>query len=833
MAAQPHEPLSGPDLDAAIAHLSQIIGGETVGNFVLAFIRKGAGGKDEVIHRALSLQRADWRAMARKYIERYAGSHDCYLSVARFGDDPAGKVSRTVANMIGSRWVLCDLDDKSIGAAVPPASIEVETSAGRRQLYYRLAEPLDATAIKDLNIRIARACGCGNEAVDAVHLLRLPGTFNRKPTRNGAIVAVVRSEPDNRYTPADFAHLPPPPPRPGPAPVPQLATGGRVAARLLVERALDRLAGADREGRNNRGFWLAAQLRDNGYNQEETIEIMAEQYQPRVPPANPDGVVEPYTTEEMLRTIDSAYTQQPREPWRQTRRRIRAREAAGSLHLVTEDGDAGCADTLPAIDAGNHDLPDVAGRAWDALKAWNRPPRLFLHADAPVRMEESADGEPVLAALTEKRMRYEVARAADWYVRKGKDQVEVGAEPPLAVIQDMLATPLPPLPVLRRIATTPIFAPDGRLIKEPGFDAESGIHLCPAPGVTLPHVPAEPTEAEIQAARSLICDDLLADFPFADDGDKAAAVALFLLGFVREMIPGLTPLHGIESPQAGSGKGLLADACTRAAFGSFGGSLTEASSNDEWRKQIGAKLRAGAPILRFDNIAKPLDSAALASALTAPVFEDRLLGQNAAFKAPARCIWLYTANNPVMSTEIARRTVRIRLDAKEARPWERTGFRHPNLSLWMDDHRGDLIGAALTLIRAWLVAGRPLAAVTLGSYELWAATMGGILDVAGVPGFLTNLADFYEAADIEGGAWRELIAAWRGKHESDKVTAHDLFTLTYSVDGFDFGNGSEKAQRTSFGMQLAKQRDRIYDGYHIKDAGKFHNKQQWQLVRLD
>jgi hypothetical protein len=77
----------------------------------------------------------------------------------------------------------------------------------------------------------------------------------------------------------------------------------------------------------------------------------------------------------------------------------------------------------------------------------------------------------------------------------------------------------------------------------------------------------EPTAADLDRARALIVDDLLIDFPFVSDPDRAHAVALFLLPFVRELIAGPTLLHLIEAPTMGSGKGLLADGgcCRRSA----------------------------------------------------------------------------------------------------------------------------------------------------------------------------------------------------------------------------------------------------------------------------
>ena len=94
--------------------------------------------------------------------------------------------------------------------------------------------------------------------------------------------------------------------------------------------------------------------------------------------------------------------------------------------------------------------------------------------------------------------------------------------------------------------------------------------------------------------------------------------------------------------------------------------------------------------------------------------------------------------------ELARRTVRIRLDAKMDRPWERTEFRHPHLLEWVMQHRGELIWTALTLIRAWLVAGQPEGASVLGGFEAWSRVVGGVLSVAQVPGFLDNVREVYE-----------------------------------------------------------------------------------------
>lgn len=86
---------------------------------------------------------------------------------------------------------------------------------------------------------------------------------------------------------------------------------GRVDAERLIRAALDRVSS---EGRNNTGFWLAAQLRDNGYSQSEAAGAMRD-YRARVPSSNTKGEREPYTESEMLATLREAYSRPAREPW--------------------------------------------------------------------------------------------------------------------------------------------------------------------------------------------------------------------------------------------------------------------------------------------------------------------------------------------------------------------------------------------------------------------------------------------------------------------------------------------------------------------------------------
>ena len=161
----------------------------------------------------------------------------------------------------------------------------------------------------------------------------------------------------------------------------------------------------------------------------------------------------------------------------------------------------------------------------------------------------------------------------------------------------------------------------------------------------------------------------------------------------------------------------------------------------------------------------------------------------------------------------------------------REGFKHANLREWADEHRGELIWAGLSLVRAWLAADRPKPQVKpLGSYEEWSLIVGGILENAGISGFLGNLNEFYEASDLESQVWQQLVGLWHQRYEQREVGVADLYELALSCDGFDLEGRGDRAQRISFSRQLAAMRDRVIDQHRIVKAGKKHNAQQWKLL---
>lgn len=486
----------------------------------------------------------------------------------------------------------------------------------------------------------------------------------------------------------------------------------------------------------------------------------------------------------------------------------------------------------PAIDLTEHDKATVA--AWKAILATNSHTDaaefLFRYGDQPSRLEHTDEGRLVPRPLTVDRMRHRLTEIAVWRKKGQSGPYSLPAAPP-ELVRNVLATPDPPLPVLSRIVEVPVLGADGTIHDRPGYSPKHRVFYEPAADLVVPVVSRRRNSRDVPKARDLILTELLGDFPFVSDAERAHALCLVVQPFVRDLVTGPTPLFLIEAPTPGTGKTLVAHAAAWAALGSQAPTMTEGRDEDEWRKRITAVLRKSPVAVLIDNLREPLDSAALSSALTSEVWEDRRLGHSETLTLPNRATWIATGNNPQLSGELARRTVRIRVDAQLEHPEDRGTFRHPDLLGWAKEHRGELVWAALTLARAWVVAGRPKPPGGLGSFESWAHVMGGICHVAEVPGFLGNLKDHRQNAGTEhddmGAFLQEWLAHYPNGHavRTRDIPAH-LIALLH-VDPTQ-NSASHKA-----GLLLGKHVDRRYGDAVLRHGSKRGGVITWRVDRFE
>jgi hypothetical protein len=113
------------------------------------------------------------------------------------------------------------------------------------------------------------------------------------------------------------------------------------------------------------------------------------------------------------------------------------------------------------------------------------------------------------------------------------------------------------------------------------------------------------------------------------------------------------------------------------------------------------------------------------------------------------------------------------------------------------------------LIRHWLASGRRPGQARLGSFTEWAQALSGILEAAGIPGLLTNVADFYQRADDETAPIRAFLAAWWQRDGTEPRQAKDLLPLALEAE-VDVSAKTEHAQNIKLGRLLKSERDRRY-----------------------
>jgi hypothetical protein len=501
-------------------------------------------------------------------------------------------------------------------------------------------------------------------------------------------------------------------------------------------------------------------------------------------------------------------------------------DADGTLDAVVADGATGTGEPepspaarprrqLPEIVVSDRQLRDVVDEAWQAVERYHRgDPRLFLREDRLVRVAFRKAGARI-HELTETEVLDHISRVASWF-RETKKGV-VNTSPVRDVARIMFAKPIEELPELETVVSTPVFAPDGTLASRHGYHAGAQLWHHAQKGFEVAAVPEQPSPALVMAAKELLLEHLLVDFPFAAASDRAHAVAAFVLPFIRRMVEGCTPLHLVEAPSPGSGKGLLGTLVSIVAVGKAPAPTTLPQGDEEARKKITSILKKGQPIILIDNVKHGLDSAELAAAVTSETWSDRNLGESCMIELPNRATWIVTANNPRLSLEIARRCIRVRLDSQSDRPWERGVFKHDPIQEWAMEQRAALVHAILVLVQSWLAAGRPRGKRRLGSFESWAGVMGGILENAGIPGFLGDLDKLYEVADTEGQEWRAFCCAWWERHQSAWVPATDLLKLARERDllGSAIGDKSEQSQKIRFGKALGAMRDRRFANWQV------------------
>jgi hypothetical protein len=481
------------------------------------------------------------------------------------------------------------------------------------------------------------------------------------------------------------------------------------------------------------------------------------------------------------------------------------------------------------IKINGRQMADIVKEACAALEKLNDPPTMFLRDGIPTQV---VHGESTtMRTMTVDQVHEQLTRATRWV--KETDRGDEDVFMPRDVPKLVIVTPILKLPPVVGVTPAPIFSREGKLYLQYGYCEQTRYYNVFDSSQFV--IRENPSSGEVADARDFIRSEIMVDFPFADEASVAAAFEFALRPFVRLMIDGPAPMSVIHAPTARTGKTKLIKALGMAYLGKEPSVAVWSEDDDEIRKRILALLMTGRQMFMLDNLPdrRMIDSPALASLLTGRSFEDRILGQTRIVSVPATATWVATGNNPRFTNELAGRCVSCRLVPDVEDPSTRTGFRHHNLEQWALEHRFELLEACLTIVSGWIAAGKPRGAAILGSYESWAETMSGILDVAGIPGLLANRDDFNQQSNEQRTSIGSFINAWKIVHGVMAVTPTELVkTANQSETILDIlGDGGERSQQIRLGKFLISIVDRVFGGWRVvTDSRRATHSKAYRLV---
>ncbi|WP_291988398.1 hypothetical protein [Candidatus Accumulibacter sp. ACC007] len=386
----------------------------------------------------------------------------------------------------------------------------------------------------------------------------------------------------------------------------------------------------------------------------------------------------------------------------------------------------------------------------------------------------------------------------------------------------------PELRQLSGFVEAPIVTLSGRLLDNPGYDAETGLFLAfeKIPGYTAPDAKSTMNDSSCAAGHLL---EAVSEFPFVDDTDRSAFLAGVMTGLLRRVLAA-APMMAVTAPSPGTGKTLIAETFAIIATGRRASVLSLGHDDAETEKRLAGVLLAGDACIALDNIERPLKGELLCQVASQQFVRLRPLGASGMVSIPTHALLVATGNNLSIVGDLKRRVSLIRLDARQERPEQRS-FKRDHLDE-VFARRGDLIRDALTICLAYIAAGSPAVdgLYPLGGFEHWDRLVRRPLVWLGLPDPL-KASEALRDQDPDLEAMRLLFGSWNEEFSSEKKTAADVVSagmeaapMTSEYVRAELREAlqlvcSEKPNARRLGYWLRSHRDRIVDGLTLKQAG--------------
>jgi hypothetical protein len=481
------------------------------------------------------------------------------------------------------------------------------------------------------------------------------------------------------------------------------------------------------------------------------------------------------------------------------------------------------------------------GDAFDSvIAALASVPNLYRHAGTMVTVD------PVTAAITpvDQQMLTElITRVCEVLDQRG-DKLRPVTVPPQWLLRGVLGRRvLPGFRPLNDVLPHPSISIDGTVLTKHGYYTDgAGYGLVLARhGLTL-QVKHNPSRADARQALRLII-DLVVDIPFATPMHRAAWISTLLTAITAAAHGGNLPATIITSDLRGTGKTKLAQLTSVIITGKE--AATEAwRGGAELRKSISTAVLDGKRLIIWDNVTTEVRGDALDIVLTSRIWRDRILGSMRSIDMLHSLQPIITGNHVQVASDTTRRVIGVRLKARDERPELRTDFRHADILGYAREHRAELLSAVLTIVRAYVMAGRPPVEMTrLGSYETWCDWVCAPLIWLGQPNPIDTQEEYARGASSDAAKLGQVVEAWSAAIGEEPITVADLRDALRSRAGDGeyrtlrdalTNAGCDIDNSIKLAKQLEKFENRKTEGWTLGRVGMKTrgNAVRWGLVRV-
>ena len=385
---------------------------------------------------------------------------------------------------------------------------------------------------------------------------------------------------------------------------------------------------------------------------------------------------------------------------------------------------------------------------------------------------------------------------------------------------------------LRAITAFPVVAPDGTIQKEAGYCEQTQTYYKGGVELTVPECPTR--QDAINASKVLF--DVVCDYPFQSDAHRSAWLSALLAPLVRFTLSNDAniPVNIFSASGPRCGKSSLIKIISHIVNGEDVPVLVHSGNVEEQRKRILGYLRIGRSMVVIDNVlpGEIWGGAAINALLTSRIYEDRTLGQNAIVRYNNDTVWYANGNNIQLTADTPQRANFVRLCSDEESPELRTNFKHNNIIEYVREHRDIFLSAALTIIKAYIDAGKPKQDILpQGSFEEFGNLVRGAIVWCGHTDPAISRGDLDKYSDSERHLMSalteglmELTAQIGGEAIDDGVTARQVIdALQNGTEAPILRDALMELTRTkaiptshSLGKYLAGARDRNFGGIILR-----------------